>query len=197
MSTTHLIVKDGMFDCSLVTSYEIFTAYEYHDERNSWDVEIKGKKIFFLAEREYSTGPAVFKKVLPLRDGTYILGNGNINDRFVAFREKEYADFLYRNGIRSHRRMDPNRTYSFRDYGYYDCLGNGTKISVKTDGKIIRNYNYDTDDHTTEFSIEGATYAMILEYQKGSRMNGTYGTLYTLKDWRELSIPEEWTEKRV
>lgn len=189
MSTLHLKVEDGMFNCHLVKGYE------YHDERNSWDVEIKGKKIFFRAEREYSDGPAVFQKALPLKDGTYILGNGNIYDRFVAFREKEYADFLYNNGIRSHRRMDPNRTYSFRNYGYYDCLGNGTKISAKTDGKII--HNYDTDDHTTEFSIEGATYAMILEYQKGPRMNGTYGTLYTLKDWRELSIPEEWTEKHI
>ncbi len=195
MSTLHLKVEDGMFNCHPVTSYESVTEYEFHDERNSWDVEIKGKKIFFRAERPYSTGPAVFKKVLPLRDGTYILGNGNINNRFVAFREKEYADFLYNNGINSVRHINPNGTYSFRDYGYYDCLGNGTKISVKTDGKII--HNYDTDDHTTEVSIEGATYAVFLEYQKGSRMNGTYVTLYTLKDWRELSIPEEWTEKRV
>ena len=191
MSTLHLKVKNGIFefDYNLVTSYEVFTDYEFHDERNSWDVKIRKNKIHFRAEREYSDGPAVFEKVLPLRDGTYILGNGNINNRFVAFREKEYADFLYNNGIRSHRHIDPNRTYSFRNYGYYDCLGNGTKISVKTDGKIIR--NYDTDEYTTEFSIEGATYAMILEYQKGPRMNGTYTTLYTLKGWRELSIPDE------
>lgn len=88
--------------------------------------------------------------------GELILGSGNIDERFVKFRNLWYLDFLKRHNLTAVVRKNPNTQRFFLAKPYRSS--NNTE-ALLTDGHEVF-FDYDTPEH----KLEKATYAVWCEY---------------------------------
>lgn len=88
--------------------------------------------------------------------GELILGSGNIDERFVKFRNEWYLEFLKRHNLTAVVHKDPNTQRFFLAKPYHSS--NDTE-ALLTDGYEVF-FDYDTPEH----KLEKATYAVWCEY---------------------------------
>ena len=132
---------------------------------NDWTVTIKdghnGRvgRIICHAEREYADGIAVCHREFKLADGVVGLAGGNIYDRYVYFRSRDFQDFLEKHGITAVKHENPNQEFS----GFSSCSGRGeATITVESDGKV--DYDFESSSDATGFAyytVSGATWAIV------------------------------------
>ena len=143
--------------------FEGFSEDGLHATGNGWSVEIrpakgrKGGKIICHSERMYSDGPAICHREFRLADGVLGLAGGNVNDRYAYFRTNEFSQFLRKIGVDSVSKEDPNGDY---------CIGGGGDISIKTDGKVRRDWE---QEHWSDYKVvSDATWAIVVRrYNNG------------------------------
>lgn len=187
MATLKIRIENGRFTETVGEAryFEGFSEDGLHATGNGWEVEIrpakgrKAGKIICHAERQYSDGPAICHREFKLADGVLGLAGGNIHDRYTYFRTNEFSQFLHKIGVESVSKIDPNGSY---------CIGGDGKISIKTDGKVHRDWE---QVHWSDYKVvSGATWAIIDKYYNNG-FNWVHSRiLYTLeKNVMALEIP--------
>lgn len=149
----------------------------------------------------------VIAKDETIENGTIILSNEVIPKPYIAFfRSEALHSFQKKYGIYGLKRVNPNREYEVRNRNH---INKGVHCEIITDGEIERAISYigDSEKAKKKFpeadifetdevvTVKNATWVIqyIRNWKKESVI--TYRTLYTLKNYKELNIPEEYQVK--
>ena len=196
MATTKIIIKGGKFTKGGSVLPYHKTISETHYEGNGWVCDIKKDKIICHSEREYSSGTAICHKEIKLQDGLLGLSGGNVTERYVYFRTKEFQNFLSEHGITAVKHTDPNGVYEedFHRSGW------GTrKIKIYTNGKkeeerIGGDFDAQTDVgnacHSDQYEtkVTNATWVLVDSHIDYRDSHSSSRILYTLENPMKLDL---------
>ena len=203
------IADDGKIKCQAVKKHS-----EEYEERIYCIINTRGAS--WLKYRETGKPAELLKRryVVPegvgIKNGMIGLSDGEIKKRHVYFRQEALQNFLKEYGISKIKKVNPNKIY--QGYLADDYKGNEKYYSnILTDGdeEIIANTPEEKENLRKRISqssdvivmaekakVQNATWVLqIFTKQVGEHLE-IYRILYSLKNFREINIPEEQKVKR-
>ena len=173
---------------------------EYSDGPHSIACDIQPNGKYTVTQNGEVTKKGRYKLTEGKLNGEFRLPGGNIDDRYIAYRDAEFAQFLKDRGITAVKHQEPNQEFYQRD-AYH---GNGrTDSAIFTDGQV--EYGEYNDERSEDWqhglngknsnlsmghsydNVTGANWAIVCQSQH-ERDNHNYSViLYTKQNPMQIA----------